>query len=291
MKQHDPKLNVNEAGRTNGDRAQSGRIAVRAYWRTRQDQRESTTQDASDLIADVLHYCHADGGDPLVAHRNGLKDFAQEIELERPEEMPARVLLVVESGLVDRVISNVPVEWAKLDLDTEGSDPDDDDTHDVTDPRWTPEQTWREQKTRAYVASEDAMIDPEAVANGFREVNAALGVPEELQGETARITLPGLTHREIVDHFPILRGMKSGFGTDDDPHFADRLVTPGVFYIASKEHGGGAEMLAAFCCDLIHGERFSGSRYSLANLFHRLDSDHRRAVLAVLEQVAMRGIK
>lgn len=275
MKPHKPELNINEAGRTNGDRAQSGRIAVRAYWRTRQDARESTTQDASDLIADVLHYCHADGGDPLVAHRNGLKDFAQEIELARPFEMPARVVIVVEQGNVENVLSNVPVEFVKLDLDTEGSEPE--DTHEIADPRWSEEQSWREQKTRAFVSIADTEIEPEAVLHTFREANAAVGVPGELQ-EAGRVTLPRLTHAEIVDFFPILEGVRAGF-------VGDKLIDHADFLAACRERGGGAMAASQIIFSVIFD-----FAVSLKLQIGRMDSAHKLGVAQLLEAFTTRGL-
>lgn len=111
---------------------------------------------------------------------------------------------------------------------------------------------------------------------------------------------PALTHGEAIDFFPILRGMRDGFGdgirrqdTGTGTVFSpsDRMIDGGKFYSAAIQKGSGAEQCAAFCYDLIHGGRFSGSRYNLSRFFAAIDSEHRAAAVALFAAVAERGIK
>lgn len=63
--------------RTNRQRAASGKRAARAYAKeTRSDDDAQTV--AGDLVADLMHYVRAEGGDPLEAVQSAVEHFEAE---------------------------------------------------------------------------------------------------------------------------------------------------------------------------------------------------------------------
>lgn len=100
-----------------------------------------------------------------------------------------------------------------------------------------------------------------------------------------------LTHADLVDMFPILKGERAGFQKDAPPC----IIDPGAFISACYSHGSGAVKCAAMVCQLAGIALRSWapivSDVTIHDALAGVDSIHRKAFKRAFLAVFERGIK
>jgi len=117
------------------------------------------SNELSDLIAKVEHTFEGDSND--AEH-----DATVELINHLKERIAARsrVVIVLEGGLVQDVLSNVPMEFARIDYDTDGAE-----ESDLVDIPQTPAG----DTAQAYAYTANADVMPERVNELFTAINTA----------------------------------------------------------------------------------------------------------------------
>lgn len=94
-----------------------------------------------------------------------------------------------------------------------------------------------------------------------------------------------LTHADLVDMFPILKGERAGFQKDAPPC----IIDPHAFLAACRSHGSGADKCGRLVLSLTgHGGIVYGSLYDVIG---SVDSIHKKAIRRAICAVLDRGVK
>ena len=146
----------------NDDRAKWAKAAVLAF------MAETGTDEADalpDMLADLMHWADREGydfGDQLHrARRHYIAETAPEPGWN-DAPTPPQVVIVIEGGIVQEVLSNIPLDAGILDYDTEGAD--EDEVFDVPQTGSAPAQ--------ACGHIESAAVNPSRVAELLEAINS-----------------------------------------------------------------------------------------------------------------------